>query len=216
MLNDSQIERYSRQILLPQVGGRGQERLFDAVVAIRGGGDAMLACASYLCSAGVGRLWVGAIGTVGAAGLALAGGRTPVVEAIGDRNPDCRLLEAFPERPSLVVSIAPTLPHGDSTAAALLWGGASEECVACVSVPAGGCLECARAAATAEGCRGSSALLGTVLALQALRVLLGFAENDRPDILRFDVSRVHATRSPLSRRPDCGTCAGNAPASPHD
>lgn len=40
MLSDAQIERYSRQILLPEVGGRGQERLLAARVRVDGTGAA--------------------------------------------------------------------------------------------------------------------------------------------------------------------------------
>jgi hypothetical protein len=40
MLSDAQIDRYSRQILLPEVGGRGQERLLAARVRVDGNGAA--------------------------------------------------------------------------------------------------------------------------------------------------------------------------------
>jgi hypothetical protein len=36
MLDDAAIERFSRQILLPEVGGRGQERLFATQATVRG------------------------------------------------------------------------------------------------------------------------------------------------------------------------------------
>ena len=40
MLSDAQIERFGRQVLLPEVGGRGQERLLVARVRVVGTGTA--------------------------------------------------------------------------------------------------------------------------------------------------------------------------------
>ena len=40
MLSNAQIERFSRQVLLPEVGGRGQERLLAARVRVVGTGTA--------------------------------------------------------------------------------------------------------------------------------------------------------------------------------
>ncbi len=57
-LNDIQIERYSRQILLPQVGGKGQEKLLAAKVLIIGAGGLGSPVASYLAGAGVGTLGI--------------------------------------------------------------------------------------------------------------------------------------------------------------
>ncbi len=37
-LNDTQIERYSRHIILQEVGGTGQEKLLDSKVLIVGAG----------------------------------------------------------------------------------------------------------------------------------------------------------------------------------
>ncbi|HYY05391.1 MAG TPA: ThiF family adenylyltransferase [Candidatus Limnocylindria bacterium] len=60
MLTDAQIERYGRQIILPEVGGRGQERLLAARVAVAGAGPAAVAAATLLGRAGVGTLEVSA------------------------------------------------------------------------------------------------------------------------------------------------------------
>ncbi|MBU0478202.1 molybdopterin-synthase adenylyltransferase MoeB [bacterium] len=57
-LREDQIERYSRQILLPHVGGKGQEKLLNGKVLIIGAGGLGSPCALYLASAGVGRIGI--------------------------------------------------------------------------------------------------------------------------------------------------------------
>lgn len=57
-LREEQIERYSRQILLPDVGGRGQEKLLNARVLIIGAGGLGSPCALYLASAGIGKIGI--------------------------------------------------------------------------------------------------------------------------------------------------------------
>jgi len=58
MLSDPQIERYSRQIILPQVGGKGQEKLLRARVLVNGSGPLQTAALFYLAAAGVGTIGV--------------------------------------------------------------------------------------------------------------------------------------------------------------
>ena len=55
-MNDDQLLRYSRQIMLPQIGIEGQERLMESRVMVLGLGGLGSPVAMYLAAAGVGEL----------------------------------------------------------------------------------------------------------------------------------------------------------------
>src|SRR5690606_15284778 len=55
-LTDAQIERYSRQIILPEIGGTGQERLAEATVVLAGAGTLAQVTGRALAGCGIGHL----------------------------------------------------------------------------------------------------------------------------------------------------------------
>ena len=58
MLSDAQIERYSRQIILPQCGGKGQEKILRSRVLVHTDGLLEAAALLYLAAAGVGTIGI--------------------------------------------------------------------------------------------------------------------------------------------------------------
>ena len=58
MLTESQIERYSRHIILKEVGGKGQKKLLNGKVLIIGAGGLGAPVALYLAAAGVGTIGI--------------------------------------------------------------------------------------------------------------------------------------------------------------
>ena len=56
--SEEQIQRYARHILLPQVGGQGQQKLLDSKVLVVGAGGLGSPVLMYLAAAGVGTIGV--------------------------------------------------------------------------------------------------------------------------------------------------------------
>jgi adenylyltransferase/sulfurtransferase len=97
-MREDQIQRYARHILLPDVGGIGQRRLFEAAVVVDELAGETEAAVAYLAAAGVGTLVVRDRGVVEAPGFLFESsdvGR-PRLDAVRDRvaalNPDVSVL----------------------------------------------------------------------------------------------------------------------------
>jgi len=100
-LTDAQLDRYSRHIVLREIGGGGQRKLLGASVAVVGAGGLGSPCIQYLAAAGVGRLTVIDDDTVALSNLqrqvlhtTADVGRTKTdsaAEAVTRLNPDVRV-----------------------------------------------------------------------------------------------------------------------------
>jgi molybdopterin/thiamine biosynthesis adenylyltransferase/rhodanese-related sulfurtransferase len=106
-LSDVQRERYSRHILLPEVGEVGQAKLLQSKVLLLGAGGLGSPALMYLAAAGVGTLGVVDADVVDASNLqrqvvhATSRVGSPKVESaakfVGDLNPDVKVV-AYQER----------------------------------------------------------------------------------------------------------------------
>ena len=106
-LTPAQQDRYSRHILLPEVGEKGQEKLLKGRVLLLGAGGLGAPAALYLAAAGVGKLGIVDADTVDASNLqrqiihATSRLGMPKVDsaekAINDLNPDVKVVK-FQER----------------------------------------------------------------------------------------------------------------------
>lgn len=106
-LSDSHLERYGRQILLPQLGVAGQQRLADSRLLLLGAGGLGAPAALYLAGAGVGRITIADGDTVDRSNLHRQVIHTEprlgwnkaesAATAVAELNPEI-MVEARPER----------------------------------------------------------------------------------------------------------------------
>jgi molybdopterin/thiamine biosynthesis adenylyltransferase/rhodanese-related sulfurtransferase len=102
-LTEAQRDRYSRHLLLPEVGEKGQERLLKGRVLLLGAGGLGCPAAMYLAAAGVGTIGLVDADTVDASNLqrqvlhATSRLGTPKVDSaehfINDLNPDVKVVK---------------------------------------------------------------------------------------------------------------------------
>ena len=96
MLGDAQIERYSRQIILPQVGGRGQEKILRSRVYVDGDGLLAATALLYLAAAGVGTIGIARSRAApvfsALAEQSLEPDEQPAAHTLRRLNPDCTIV----------------------------------------------------------------------------------------------------------------------------
>lgn len=222
-LTDVQIERYSRQIILPAIGGRGQRRLLEATVSLIGDGPLASTAAIYLTAAGVGRLelWT-------STGDAFESMQT-AQQDLGVLNPDTmvqvRALDSIglgspAARPAVFVCAdvtAVTLARVNHAAlrwrVALLAGVAGDHaslahyaghdtgwpCAACDPAPPVG--------ESPEAVDATTGFIGSLLALEAIKSCLGLPAAQPGRALHYDPATLTITECPISKRDTCRACA---------
>jgi len=249
-LTKDDIARYSRQLMLPEIGVPGQERLAKASVLVVGAGGLGSPAALYLAGAGVGTL-----GIVDAEAVELSNLHRQILHTAADvgrpksasahaslaaRNPAIRIvamqerLAAENARPliepyDVIVDGSDNFPTrylvNDTCVLAstpLIHGGviAYEGQVLTVLPRRSACLRCVfpepPSAGAVPSCQeagvlGSAAgVLGSLMAHEALKVVLGLGEPLADRLLIFNGTTSRFREVPVRRDPACGVC-GEAP-----
>jgi adenylyltransferase/sulfurtransferase len=245
MLGDLEIERYSRQLVLPEWSGAVQQRLKDATAIVIGAGALGSPAAAYLACAGVGR-----IGIVDGDWVEISNLQrqplhyTPDVDTqkaesaaqkLGVLNTEITV-EPYPvevdadNAAAIVAGGDVVLDCTDSFATRYLINDACcEQQIALVEAGALGfggmvfairpgqtaCYRCAFPTAPAHaptcsdvGMLGAVAgVIGSLQALEALKLLTGVGPLPGDRILQFDGLSLEQTLVHTTRRPGCSACA---------
>ena len=254
-LSDEELERYARHVVLPEIGGAGQQKLKRARVLVVGAGGLGSPVMQYLAAAGVGTLGVIDDDVVSLSNLQRqiihateTVGRPKVEsarEAIAGINPhvtvethQARLTEAnadaliagfdvvvdgsdnFDTR-YLVNRVAARLGKPLIAAAMSQWEGQIS-----VYDPARGapCYECVFPERPAPGLVPSCAeagvigplpgVLGSMMALEAVKAITGAGEGLRGRLMIYDGLYGETRQITLRPRPGCAACGGGAKAAP--
>ena len=202
-LREEQIQRYSRQILLREVGGRGQEQLLGTGVRVEVAGVSGLTAAAYLAAAGSPleagprALVEGAPGFLAAATDVGASADAVLARELPDFNADALAAVSHPaqlaELPARFEGAGPWVAlAGQGTEGAVVFSAAAA-CKACFDST------CAGLAAPPAGALGSA--LGALGALVLQRLILG--QGPRSGLLLLAAPGVmrHGELPPCTHRP---------------
>jgi hypothetical protein len=179
-LTDAQIDRYSRQIIVPRVGGRGQERLLAARMLIAGDAGDIEAPLAYLVGAGVGTIYV-----------------RPSGECVlrEELNPDVsvRIVDKSPSGVDLALVILGSQAARKAAEEIVRARDAQAFVIARLDAPGKIAVICDTNARVDDGLllpfggRADAADFISMLATtEAFKLLAGYAENPTPTIIEFD------------------------------
>lgn len=243
-LSEGEVERYARQLVLPEWSGAAQERLKRATAIVIGAGALGSPAATYLACAGVGR-----IGVVDGDWVELSNLQrqplhfTPDVDAQKSESAAQKLgvlnteitVEPYPvevdadNATAIVMGADVVLDCTDSFETRYLVNKACcEQRVPLVEAGALGfggmvfairpgetaCYRCAfpTAPANAPSCAEAgimgavAGVIGSLQALEALKLLAGVGRQPGDTILQFDGLTLEQTLVRTSRRSDCSDC----------
>lgn len=215
VLSDRQIERYSRQIILPEVGGRGQERLLASVVVVAGAGDLTATAARYLAGAGIGELRLDGADS-DRLGRELRALNPDVAVRAGRADSTATVVvaadlavEAFDDcaRRTRALGVPLLAAAARGSEGWLYVDAAGGGCAGCAARSARGQPPDDRAAPLAPIAAG---VLGSLLALAALELALG-RSSPTPPLRWFDATSAALTPVTLARAANCGGCAPPRP-----
>jgi adenylyltransferase/sulfurtransferase len=243
-LSEAELERYSRQLVLPEWSGAAQERLREATAIVVGAGALGSPVLMYLAAAGVGHLGVVDPDAVELSnlhrqplhftpdlGLPKAGNAVVKLTAL---NPEVQV-DQYPARldetnaEAIVMGADVVVDCSDSFETRYLVNDAC--CAQGVALVEAGVLgfgglvmsirpgesACYRCAfptqpVSAPSCREAGVLgamagvIGSIQALEALKLLAGVGEPLTDAILQVDGSDMSFLRVSTERRPDCAAC----------
>ena len=254
-LSESELERYSRQLVLPEWSGEAQERLKSATAIVVGAGALGSPAATYLAAAGVGHLGIVDEDAVELSNLHRQPlhftpdvGRQKAENAalkLGVLNPEVQV-DPYPVRiaeqnaPAIVMGADVVVDCSDSFATRYV---VNDACCAqgvplveagvlgfdglVLSIRPGesACYRCAFPTEPPEGsvpsCReagvlgATAGIVGSIQALEAIKLLTGVGEPLLDRILQLDAASMEQTVVSTTRRAGCPACGhlGAAPQS---
>jgi len=248
-MNDQELLRYSKQIMLPQIDIVGQQKINDSKMLIIGVGGLGSPTALYLAAAGVGHIVIADFDLVELSNL-----QRQIIHSTSDIGDDkvisakAKLLEL---NPNITVTVANEIMHSDNLASLIkdvdivLDGTDNFEsrfeinkaCVEChkplisaavirfegqISVFKGyevdqPCYQClyseqgdGRESCVENGVLAPVAgLVGTIQALQAIKVLLGLGEQLCGELLLIDGLDLSFRKVKIAKESECPICRLN-------
>ncbi len=218
MLADEQIERYSRQIILPQVGGKGQEKLLQARVLVNGTGPMQRVALLYLAAVGIGTSGVLADD---------ASSATLLLQCLQKLNPDCTFVYhnrgEHKQLSQLVYSYDLVLSAPDTKLHEACY--VTRRPLLCAQVTAGGCwfLTCRGYDAHQPCLRCLSALsleapppttwndlaatfIGTMLATEMVMQILSLNQSHYSKLFQCQFPAFHVQERVVEKNPHCEFC----------
>ena len=247
-LTPDQVKRYSRHIIMPQVGSRGQRKLLEAKVLIVGAGGLGSPSAVYLALAGVGTIGVADFDVVDVSNLQRQilhhtddVGRSKVqsaMDSIHEFNPDTNVVahdtwltsenameivrgydvvingaDNFPSRylinDACYLSNIPLVDGSilifDGQATVYLPGKGCYRCLFPSPPPPGMVPNCAEA-----GVLGAlTGLVGSIQAVETLKLILGIGESLSSRLLLIDALSMDFRQVRIPKNPKCPLCGDN-------